>query len=146
MTSITSLSDEQLAIVKSTAPAIRENSVEISERLYERLFENHPETKAFFVNTPAGQAERLAAALVAYTKSVDNLSALSGAVQTIAKKHVAAGVQPAHYDIVGTELLGAVVDVLGAIPDHVIDAWGAAYQVLADIFIEAEAQLATEAA
>lgn len=138
--------EDQLALVKATAPAVVENSLAISARLYERLFENHPETKAFFADTSPGQAQRLADALVAYCENIDDLSPIEPVVKAIARKHVAVGVQPAHYDVVGAELLAAVVDILGELPTDVVDAWAAAYQALADVFIGIETALATEAA
>ncbi len=138
--------EDQLAIVKSTAPAVQQNSVAITTRFYDRLFENHPETKAFFVNTSPGQAVRLADALVAYTENIDDLSPIVPVVKAIGRKHVAAGVKPEHYEVVGTELLGAVVDVLGELPDEVVDAWAAAYQALADILITVEMELIEQAA
>ncbi len=139
MSNKAAITSEQLSTVKATAPAIKANSLAIASRLYERLFENHPETRAFFADTPPGQAQRLADALVAYSENIDDLSPIEPVVKAIAKKHVRAGVLPAHYDIVGTELLGAVVDVLGDLSLDVLDAWAAAYQMLADIFIEVEA-------
>jgi len=133
---------DQLALVKETAPAVQQNSLAITTRFYTWLFENHPETKTFFTNTTPGQARRLADALVAYTEHIEDLSPITPVVKAIARKHVAVGVQPGHYDVVGQELLGAVVDVLGELPVTVIEAWAAAYQALADIFIAVEAELA----
>lgn len=47
---------------------------------------------------------------------------------------------PEHYPIVGTCLLRAIREVLGEqiATDEVLEAWGAAYQQLADLLIEAE--------
>lgn len=136
----------QLDVVKATAPVVQANSLAITTRFYERLFANHPATEAFFANTAPGQAQRLADALVAYTENIDDLTPITPVVRAIAKKHVAAGVQPEHYEIVGTELLAAVVDVLGDLPDSVVEAWSAAYDALAAIFISVEAELAASAA
>ena len=133
---------EQLELVKATGPAVQENSLATTSRFYDRLFESHPETKAFFATTTPGQAQRLADALVAYTENIDDLSPITPVVKAIAKKHVAAGVQPAHYGVLGQELLGAVVDVLGELPAEVLEAWGAAYGALADVFISVETELA----
>lgn len=146
MSDATIIPTGQLAIVKDTAPAVVENSVAITTRFYDRLFTNHPATKAFFADTSPGQAQRLADALVAYCQNIDDLSPIQTVVAAIARKHVAAGVQAEHYDVVGTELLGAVVDVLGDLPIEVIDAWAAAYRALADIFIGIEVELMAEVA
>ena len=58
----------------------------------------------------------------------------------IINKHVSLQVAPAHYPVVGKCLLQAIREVLGAevATDAVLEAWGAAYQQLADILIGAE--------
>lgn len=136
------LTEETIEIVGSTAPVLEEHGLAITSRLYERLFENHPETEALFVNAAPGQEERLASAVLAYAQNISNVGALEPVVQSIAAKHVAAGVEAHHYQIVGTELLASMVDVLGALDDSVVDAWASAYGFLADVFISVEAELA----
>ena len=60
----------------------------------------------------------------------------------IAHKHRSLGVLPEHYPIVGQHLLGAIKEVLGdAATDDILDAWGKAYGVIADIFIQVEEDL-----
>jgi len=132
-------------IVKATAPILQERGVEITTRMYERLFSEYPETKAFFKNTKDGQAERLANAVLAYAQNIDKLEALGPSVAAIAKKHVAVNVQPEHYPIVGSVLLAAMQDVLGdAANDEILEAWKEAYFFLAGIFIEKEEELYSE--
>ena len=77
-----------------------------------------------------------------YARHIDRLEALGDLPAQIIHKHVALQVQPEHYPIVGTCLLRAIREVLGAeiATDEVIAAWGAAYQQLADILIGAERQ------
>lgn len=135
------LSIETKEIVKATKPVLEDHGLAITTRMYERLFVEHPETEALFSGAAPGQAERLAGAVLAYAENIDDVEALVPVVQGIATKHVAAGVEPAHYDIVGAALLGAMVDVLGGLETSVIDAWAAAYGYLANIFIDVEANL-----
>lgn len=136
------LSKNTKEIVKATAPVLQAKGVEITTRMYERLFDEYPETKAFFANTKDGQAERLANAVIAYAQNIENLEALGPSVTAIAKKHVAVNVQAQHYPIVGTVLLAAMQDVLGeSASDEIIEAWKEAYFFLADIFIEEEKSL-----
>lgn len=133
------LSQKTIDIVKATAPILQAKGVEITTRMYERLFSDYPETKAFFANTKDGQAERLANAVIAYAQNIEKLEALGSSVTAIAKKHVAVNVQAEHYPIVGTVLLAAMQDVLGDVAnDEIIEAWKEAYFFLADIFIEEE--------
>jgi nitric oxide dioxygenase len=140
------LSDKTKEIVKTTAPILQDKGVEITTRMYERMFSEYPETKVLFANTKDGQADRLANAVLAYAQNIDKLEALGPSIAAIAKKHVAVKVQPEHYPIVGTVLLAAMQDVLGdAANDEIIAAWKEAYFFLADIFIREEKGLYNEA-
>jgi hemoglobin-like flavoprotein len=138
------LSPETLAIVKSTAPALQEHGLAITTRMYERLFVD-PEMKALFDQaafTSGEQPKRLAGAILAFARNVDNLPALSGAVERICARHVETHIKPEHYPAVANALLPAIKDVLGdAVDDTVLGAWGQAYWFLADILKQREAQL-----
>lgn len=144
------LSPDTVAIVKATAPALQQHGVAITTRMYERLFVD-PSIKALFdeASQESGeQPKRLAAAILAYAKNVDNLGVLTQAVERMAERHVDTGVKAEHYPAVAAALLPAIKDVLGdAIDQKILDAWGEAYWVLADILIGRERELyAREAA
>ncbi len=80
--------------------------------------------------------------MLAYARHVDDLGRLAGAVERIAQKHVSLGVQPDQYAVVGRYLLGAIGEVLGAAATaEVVDAWTAAYNALASVFVSREAAL-----
>ena len=141
-----SLSKKTIEIVKATAAPVAVNAEAITTRMYEILFENHPEVKPMFENAASDQHKKLAAAVSAYAANIDNLGALSKAVEKMASTHVKVKVKPEHYPIVGVSLLGAIKDVLGdAATDEVIEAWKEAYFFLADILITREKELYTEA-
>ncbi|KAJ5529932.1 hypothetical protein N7527_003325 [Penicillium freii] len=139
------LTAQQKQIVKSTIPALQEYGVTITTLFYKRLLEKHPELKNIFntVHQKTGeQPAALAHAVWAYAVNIDQPEALSTAVSRIGHKHASLGVMPAHYPIVGEHLLAAIKDVLGpAANEQVLDAWKAAYQQLADIFINFEQDL-----
>jgi hemoglobin-like flavoprotein len=147
------LSDQTIAIVKATAPALRAHGLAITKRMYERMFVNE-EVKAMFdmaAQQSGEQPQKLAAAIIAYAENVDKLQNLTAPVLRMAARHVEVGVKPEHYPIVAENLLPAIKDVLGdAATDEVLGAWGEAYWFLADILIGKEAdiyaQLETEAA
>ncbi len=139
------LSEKVISIIKSTVPALQENGETLTRHFYKRMFERNPEVQGFF--NPAnqasgGQQQALAAAICAYAANIDNLSVLTGAVETIAHKHASLRIKPEHYPIVGENLLASIKEVLGdAATDEVIEAWAAAYQVLADILIDREGEI-----
>ena len=132
----------QVAIVKSTAPIIKEHGEHVTQVFYHNLLRDHPALNNYFSvrNQHTGaQQSALAAAVFAYATYIDNLAVLSSAVEKIAQKHASLFVQPEHYPIVGEYLIGALGEVLGdALTADVKDAWIAAYNQLAEVFIGAE--------
>ena len=143
------LQPSTIRTVKATAPVLRELGLEITRRMYERLFVNE-EIKNLFNQSHHGeegtQPRALAGAVHAFADNVDRLEQLAPMVERIAQKHVALDIRPEHYPYVGEALLGALRDVLGqAATGEVIAAWAEAYQFLADILIDREGALYREA-
>lgn len=131
-----------LALAAIFAITVADNAEAITTRMYEILFENHPETKALFADASPDQHKKLAAAVGAYAANIENLDVLGSALEKMAASHVRVGVQPEHYPLVGVSLLQAVKDVLAdAASDEVIAAWKEAYFYLADILIAREKEL-----
>ncbi|MDI3324056.1 NO-inducible flavohemoprotein [Pontibacterium granulatum] len=136
------LSEKTIQIVKSTAPVLAEHGEAITQHFYQQMFSQNPELLDIFnaTNQKTGrQQHALAAAVYGYAAHIDDLGALSAAVQRIAHKHASFNILPEHYPIVGKHLLEAVAHVLGdAATDEIVEAWTEAYGVLANIFIEVE--------
>ncbi|KAK7752596.1 hypothetical protein SLS62_005365 [Diatrype stigma] len=139
------LTPSQIAIVKSTAPLLKAHGVEITTLFYNNLLAAHPALRAVFSATSQAtgrQPRALAAAVLAYAVHVDEPAALAAAVERIAHKHASLGVEAAQYPVVGEHLIAAVAAVLGdAVTPEVADAWTAAYNSLAAIFVGREAQI-----
>ncbi len=138
------LSDRTIRTVKSTAPVLRERGVDITRRMYERLFQDE-HIKQLFNQAHHGsdsQPKALAGAILAYATHIDHLADLGPVVERITEKHVALQIHPEHYPYVGRALLGALKDVLGqAATEEVLSAWTEAYEFLADILMKREAEL-----
>lgn len=143
------LSENTIAIVKSTAPLLRQHGLAITSRMYERLFVNE-EVKQMFdqaAQESGEQPRRLAAAILGYAENVDKLQNLTPVVQRMVARHVECGVKAEHYPYVAEALLPAIRDVMGEdATDEVLAAWGEAYWFLADILIGKEAALYDEMA
>jgi nitric oxide dioxygenase len=137
-----SLTPAQAAIVKSTAPLLKEHGETITTLFYRNMISAHPELNNVFNRTSqatGAQPRALAHAVFAYAAHIDDLSALSSAVARMADKHVSLGIQPEQYPIVGKHLIDAVATVLGdAVTPEVAEAWTNAYNMLANILINAE--------
>lgn len=144
------LSRLQMDLVKSTAPVLAEHGIAITRHFYKRMLGNHPELKNIFNvahQATGAQPAALAHAVWAYASNIDNLGALGPVVSRIGHKHASLGVTADQYPIVGENLLASIKEVLGdAVDEAVLDAWKAAYQQLADIFIKFEQDLYDTAA
>jgi len=142
------LSQKTIDIVKSTVPALKENGVEITKTFYKTMFENNPEVKEMFnmdKQESGEQPKALAMTVLAAAQNIDNLEVLLPAVKKIGQVHVNTNVKPEHYPIVGKNLLIAIKEVLGdAATDEVLNAWGEAYQVIAQVFIDVEKDIYAE--
>jgi nitric oxide dioxygenase len=140
-----SLTNDQIAIVKATAPVLKEHGVAITTIFYKNMITEVPELHNIFSTTSQAtgrQPRALAGAVLGYATYIDDLPKLAHAVERIAHKHVSLQVTPEQYNIVGKYLIQAIGQVLGdaATPD-IVDAWTAAYGVLANVFINREGEM-----
>lgn len=136
------LSEQTIAIVKATVPALEAHGLEIVRTMYARMFED-PAIRALFNQSHHGetgsQPKALTGAILAYARNIDNLGVLGEAVERISQKHVGLQILPEHYPAVANALLGSIREVLGeAATDEVLEAWGEAYWFLANILIGRE--------
>lgn len=143
------LTPEQVQIVRSTVPVLKEHGNDITTHFYKTLLDDIPELHNVFntANQANGfQPRALAGSLYAYAANIDDLGALSPALEKICQKHASLYVKPEHYKIVGEYLLRAMGDILGsALTKDILDAWEAAYWQLANIMIAKEDAIMEEA-
>jgi len=142
------LDNQTIATVKSTLPLLTATGPKLTAHFYERMFSHNPELKDIFnMNNQRNgdQREALFAAICAYAANIDNLAALLPAVQRIAEKHASFNVQPAQYAVVGEHLL-ATLDEMFSPGEEVLTAWGKAYGVLAQVFVQHEEGLYQQSA
>lgn len=145
-TSTTKLDQQTIELVKATVPIIEERGDEITSRFYQMMFENHPELKKIFNQTnqrKGDQSKALANTIYAAAANIDQLETILPAVMPITEKHRSLNIKPEHYPIVGKHLLLAMRDVLGeeVATDAIIDAWGNAYNEIANVFISIESNM-----
>lgn len=143
------LTKEQVQIIKSTVPVLEDHGNAITTTFYSTLLKENPSLNSIFNQANQAnnhQAAALAGSLYAYALHIDDLGALSPAVERICQKHASLYIQPAQYDVVGTYLLRAMGEVLGsALTPEILAAWGEAYTQLADIMIKREDDLLKDA-
>lgn len=140
------LDAQTIATVKATIPLLVETGPKLTAHFYDRMFTHNPELKEIFnmSNQRNGdQREALFNAIAAYASNIENLPALLPAVEKIAQKHTSFQIKPEQYNIVGEHLL-ATLDEMFSPGQEVLDAWGKAYGVLANVFINREAEIYNE--
>lgn len=140
------LTDAQRDIIKATVPLLETGGEALTTHFYKLMLGEYPQVRPLFnqAHQASGAQQRaLANGVLMYARNIDRLEALGPLAAQIVNKHVALQIQPEHYPIVGACLLRAIREVLGeaVATDAVIDAWGAAYQQLADILIGAEREV-----
>lgn len=140
------LTEAQRAIVKATVPLLETGGETLTKHFYGIMLNEYPEVRPLFnqAHQASGDQPRaLANSVLMYARHIDHLEKLGNLPAQIVHKHVALQVLPEQYPIVGTCLLRAIREVLGAeiATDEVLAAWGAAYQQLADMLIAAEEQV-----
>lgn len=140
------LDAQTIATVKSTIPLLVATGPKLTAHFYDRMFTHNPELKEIFnmSNQRNGdQREALFNAIAAYASNIENLAALLPAVEKIAQKHTSFRITAEQYSIVGGHLL-ATLDEMFSPGQEVLDAWGKAYGLLADVFITREAEIYAE--
>ena len=141
------LSPQTVSLISASVPALEAYGAEITAVMYRKLFED-AEIAALFnqANQKSGtQIQALAGAILAYARNIQNLSALGGAIERIAQKHIGYAIHSEHYPYVASALLGAIEEVLGdgATPD-ILAAWGEAYWFLSELLQGRETEIRAE--
>jgi hemoglobin-like flavoprotein len=105
---------------------------------YDRLFTTYPNTRAFFASTNMQeQRKKLLGALILVIQHLKKPEVLTSALKGLGQRHVAYGVRPEHYPLVGTILLATFADFLGDDwTQEYHDAWVQAYEAICAIMLE----------
>lgn len=111
---------------------------EISQYFYSMLFTLAPETRDAFPINMEVQRDRLVRGLIHIVQLVDRPEDLAPFLHQLGTDHRKFGVQPEHYEAVGTALLAALKAYLGyAWTPEVERAWAEAYTIVARTMQEA---------
>ena len=123
------LTQEQLALVKSTSDVLMMNDRVAADLFYAKLFEIAPQVRSLFADDLANQKTKLLETLVLLVEQATmRQSSFADIVKGLGRRHVAYGARPDHYEPVGQALLHSLDSLLGTrfTPD-VKNAWTALY-------------------
>lgn len=134
------MDQESIRLVQQTWKQVDPIREQAAALFYGRLFELDPSLRPLFKGDMAEQGRKLMNMLAAAAMGLDRLDSIVGEVQALGRRHVAYGVQDAHYDTVGAALLWTLEQGLGdAFTPQVKAAWAEAYTLLADTMKQAAA-------
>jgi len=128
----------QIELLETSFQAIAPSGEAYVTAFYERLFTSFPATRAFFASTDMKeQRKKLLGALALVIQNLRKPEVLTSALKGLGQRHVAYGVRPEHYPIVGAVLLETFADVLGErwTPAY-HDAWAQAYEAVCELMLE----------
>ena len=103
----------------------------LASRFYTLLFQKAPQTQSLFKNDMQAQGVKLIDTLNFIVDHLDEPDLLLPAARDLAIRHVAYGVAPEHYAVVGVCLIEAMASILGDEFDAGATAdWAATYEGL----------------
>jgi len=128
----------QIDVLETSFQRIAPRGEAFVTAFYDRLFTAYPQTRAFFASTNLKeQRKKLLGALILVIQNLRKPEVLTGALKGLGQRHVAYGVRPEHYPIVGAILLETFADFLGDDwTPETHDAWAQAYEVICSLMLE----------
>lgn len=129
------MTSDQIALVRSSWPAIAEQADAFTTRFYEHLFAIDDGAARLFGGVDMAEQRRKVAQTFDFAvASLHDLDGLLPAVAALGARHARYGVEDHHFESVGEALLRTFSDTLGAgfTPD-LREAWTEAYTVLASV-------------
>jgi hemoglobin-like flavoprotein len=123
---------DQIALVEQSFDQVKPIAPRAAAMFYERLFELDPSLRPLFRGDLARQGQMLMAMIAGAVNGLRNIPQLTPVLRQLGARHVAYGVEDAHYATVGKALLWTLEKGLGdAFTLEVREAWTIAYGLLA---------------
>ncbi|MCW3087959.1 MAG: hemoglobin [Sediminibacterium sp.] len=133
------MTQQQISIVKdSWKLACKMDPHQIGHVFYSRLFLQMPSLRPMFKPSMTDQYQKIVDTLSTIIERLGHLEELNEDIRQLALRHVAYGVQPVHYTLVGEALLWTLGKGLGeAWTDEMSTAWSECYGELSRTMIAA---------
>ena len=128
----------QITVVKESFAQVVPIKETAAEIFYNRLFELDPSLRRLFHTDMEEQGQKLMSTLAVAVGGLDNLDAILPVVRDLGSRHGGYGVEPSHYETVGSALIWTLEQGLGDdFTEQTKEAWVAAYGLLSSVMIEA---------
>ena len=125
-------------IVQTTFERLSGWSEQAADLFYRTLFDIEPSVRALFKDTDMTlQGQKFMSMLTTMVNGFDHLEKVAPYLKRLGDTHRGYGVQPEHYEIVGTALLATVERMTGdKLDDSVRHAWEHFYTQIVDVMLE----------
>jgi hemoglobin-like flavoprotein len=134
----TPLTPQQMALVRDSWLSVAAIAPRAAALFYANLFRAHPALEPMFKSDLGQQGRKLMHMIGTAVAHMDKPDALEPLLQELARRHLARGVEAAHYASVGTALLDTLAQGLGDRYDPALHAaWAALYTQLSETMIAA---------
>lgn len=136
------MTPQQVTLVRQSWRQVQTLGPAAAALFYEQLFTLNPRLRHLFKGNLAQQGERLLAMLDAAVAGLAQPDQLLPVLQALGRRHVAYGVEAAHYDQVGQALLATLALGLGeAFTPELRSAWEAVYGLVSQTMLAAADEL-----
>lgn len=126
----------EIAGIRASFERIAADADQAGELFYRRLFEIAPHLRPMFGEDIAQQGRKLINTLGVAVSMIENWESLAQALEDLAQRHVAYGVLPDHYPVVGKALVYMIREMSRSRPGGDIEAaWMKAYVAISDHMI-----------
>jgi hemoglobin-like flavoprotein len=131
-----SLSEDQIDLLRGSLRVMQARKALLADIFYERLFEIDPGVRPLFSDDILTQTEKVIFAFGAVVAQIHDVEACREMTRELALRHVAYGVQPAHYGSVRRAVLRTLEEVFAEdFTPELAAAWGLAYDRIADAMV-----------
>ena len=130
------MTPEQIDLVQRTWRAVLPVGGTAAELFYGKLFSLDPTVRGLFRNDMIEQGRNFTAMVSVVVGALSKPERIKLAVRQLGERHAGYGVEPRHYELVGTALIWTLEKCLGeAFTPEVNAAWRATYAFLADAML-----------
>lgn len=130
------LDSEERELLRSSFRTVSRSGPQAANRFYEILFGISPSIRALFVNDLEQQGAQFISKLGLIVADLQNVDSLVPVLEDLALRHVAYGVRPEHYALVGRALQQMLAEVLeDEFTPETREAWAKAYAEISGLMI-----------
>lgn len=128
--------DDDQARLLAHMQGLVDQRAELGRHFYDALFTRHPEVRPLFPPDMGGQQRKLETALELVVHRLGDQEMLVPLLEDLGRRHAEYGVLPAHFEVVGHQLLATLEELSGPTwNDELRRAWAHAYDRVAHVMV-----------